>query len=110
MEFDVELSGPDGALIRTSGRLNLVSAPKLRDLVTRVVRTDGRSHVVLDLAGTDFVDSTGLGALIFGLKTARAAGGDLRIARAGAQVTMALQLTGLDSILESHDTVEECLQ
>lgn len=35
---------------------------------------------------------------------------DLRIARAGTQVTMVLELTGLDRILQSHDTVEECLQ
>jgi anti-sigma B factor antagonist len=110
MQFDVELSGSDGAVIHTNGRLNLVSAPKLRELVTRIVREDGRSHVVVDLAGTDFMDSTGLGALISGLKTTRAAGGDLRIARAGTQVTMVLELTSMDSILEPHDTVEECLQ
>ena len=110
MEFDVEPSGPDGAVIRISGRLNMIAAPKLRDLVTHIVHGDGRSHLVVDLAGTDFVDSSGLGALIAGLKTARSAGGDLRIARAGTQVTMVLELTGLDRILQSHDTVEECFQ
>jgi anti-sigma B factor antagonist len=110
MQFDVEPTGRDGAVIRTSGRLNMISAPELKDLVARIVREDGRSHVVVDLAGTDFMDSTGLAALISGLKTARSAGGDLRIARPGKQVTMVLELTSMDRILEPHETVEECLQ
>lgn len=110
MDFDVELSDGDGAVIRTSGRLNMVAAPKLRDLVARVVRQDGRSHIVVDLSDTDFIDSSGLGALIAGLKTARAAGGDLRIARAQAQVLTVLELTNLDQILRPHATVEECFQ
>jgi len=110
MDFDVELSDGDGAVIRTSGRLNMVAAPRLRDLVARIVRQDGRSHVVVDLADTDFMDSSGLGALIAGLKTARAAGGDLRIARAQTQVLAVLKLTNLDQILHPHNTVEECFQ
>ncbi|WP_461165242.1 STAS domain-containing protein [Arthrobacter sp. R4-81] len=110
MDFDVELSDGDGAVIRTSGRLNMVAAPKLRDLVAHLVRQDGRSHLVVDLADTDFMDSSGLGALIAGLKTARAAGGDLRIARAQAQVLTVLQLTNLDQILHPHETVEECFR
>ncbi|WP_308159771.1 STAS domain-containing protein [Arthrobacter sp. ISL-5] len=78
--------------------------------MAHVVDSDGRTRIVVDLAGTDFMDSTGLGALISGLKTALSAGGDLRIARAGSQVMMVLELTGLDRILHSHDTVEECFE
>lgn len=76
--------------------------------MTRLVDQEGRTSIVVDLAGTDFMDSTGLGALIAGLKTTRRAGGDLRIARPGTQVMTVLQLTSLDRILHPHDTVEEC--
>jgi anti-anti-sigma factor len=108
MDFDVELTDGDCAVIRARGRLNLVSAPALRDLVARVVREEGRSHVVVDLAETNFMDSSGLGSLVAGLKTARAAGGDLRIARPQTQVLMVLKLTNLDQVLHPHETVEEC--
>lgn len=108
MDFDVELTEGDCAVIRARGRLNLVSAPALRDLVARVVREDGRSQVVVDLAETDFMDSSGLGSLVAGLKTALAAGGDLRIARPRPQVLMVLKLTNLDQVLHPHETVEEC--
>jgi anti-sigma B factor antagonist len=110
MDFDVELSDGDGAVIRGRGRLDMVAAPKFRDLVAHIVRQDGRSHVVVDLAGTDFIDSSGLGALVSGLKTARAAGGDLKIACAQTQILTVLTLTNLDQILHPHTTVEECYQ
>ena len=87
----------------------MIGAPRFRELVTRIDQ-DGRTRIVVDLAGTDFMDSTGLGALISGLKTTRIAGGDLRIARAGTQVITVLQLTGLNQILQPHHTVEECFE
>ena len=67
------------AEIAAAGRLNMVSAPKLRELVAEVVEA-GSSRIVINLKETSFMDSSGLGALIGCLKAARQAGGDLRIA------------------------------
>jgi anti-sigma B factor antagonist len=108
---DVEVEYPhDGAaVVRTVGRLNMVAAPALREAVERLVTAEGRTHVVLDLTGTTFVDSSGLGALIGGLKAARAAGGDLRIAAVPPAVLTVLQLTNLDRVLRPYGTVAEAL-
>jgi anti-sigma B factor antagonist len=108
MEFDVQYPRDGAAIIRTIGRLNMVAAPRLRELVAATVQ-DGRSRVVVDLADTEFIDSSGLGALIAGLKTARAAGGDLRIARPPVQVTTVLELTNLHRVLRPYATVAESL-
>jgi anti-sigma B factor antagonist len=108
MQFEVEPTSGDGAVIRLHGPLNMVAAPRFRELMTRIVDREGRTRVVVDLAGTDFMD--GLGALISGLKTTRLAGGDLRIARPGTQVMTVLKLTKLDQIMHPHDTVEECFE
>jgi anti-sigma B factor antagonist len=94
------------AVIRGEGRLNMVSAPRLRDAVAAAV-ADGRPRVVVDLSPVDFMDSSGLGALVGCLKTARQAGGDLRIAAPSEQVTMVLQLSNLDRILTSYATPED---
>lgn len=108
MHVDVEPTGH--AIIRMNGRLNMVAAPRFREVVAQIVGQDGPTRIVVDLAGVDFLDSTGLGALVSGLKIARLAGGDLRIARAASQVMMVLQLTSLDRILGHRDTVEECFE
>lgn len=91
------------AIIDCVGRLNMVAAPRLRALVDQTV-AEGHSHIVVNLTETSFVDSSGLGALIGGLKVARQAGGDLRISGAPEQVLTVLQLTNLDRVLGSYDT------
>ncbi|MDQ0092344.1 STAS domain-containing protein [Paeniglutamicibacter psychrophenolicus] len=92
--------------VLASGRLNMVSAPTLRAYVGEVV-SSGSSRIVVNLAQTSFMDSSGLGALIGCLKAARQAGGDLRIAAVQPQVKMVLELTSMDRVLTSYSTTEE---
>jgi len=106
MEFQTESIGDDIAVIRGDGRLNMVSGPALRDTVKREIDR-GRVRVVVDLSGVQFMDSSGLGALIASLKQARENKGDLRIAAPSKQVSMVLKLSNVDSILTPFDTVEE---
>lgn len=105
MEIDTSELAAGAALIRLEGRLNMVSAPRLKATVDKVVE-DGTTRVAVDLSKVVFMDSSGLGALIGGLKKARQAGGDLRIAGANDQVSTVLRLTNLDRVLRSYDTVE----
>ena len=87
------------------GRLNMSVAPKVREELHRLIDS-GNNRIVVDLSDIETIDSSGLGALISGLKAARQAGGDLRIAEAGDQVAAVLELTNLDRILRSHDSAE----
>jgi len=90
---------PDGvAVLVAEGRINLVTATAVRREVQRVV-DEGHTRLALDLSGVEFIDSSGLGALVSGLKTARTAGGDLRLVAASEQVAGVLRLTNLDRIL-----------
>ena len=70
---------------------------------------DGQHRLVVDLGQVSFIDSSGLGALISGLKSARQAGGDLRIANPGEQARVVLKLTRLDRVLHPYDSVEDAL-
>jgi anti-sigma B factor antagonist len=101
MEFVTQNVDDLVAVIRGEGRLNMVSAPGLREAVTEAVAA-GRPRIVVDLSGVEFMDSSGLGALVGCLKTTRQAGGDLRIAAPSEQVTMVLKLSNLDRILTSY--------
>jgi anti-anti-sigma factor len=88
------------------GRLNMVSTSLLRETVHTVV-DHGSARIAIDLSNVDFVDSSGLGALVSGLKTARQAGGDLRIAGVNDQVRLVLSLTNLERVLTPYDSVED---
>lgn len=105
MNLDVEARDDTTAVLLPAGRLNLVSSPRLRAAVGDAVES-GRTMVIVDLSGVDFIDSSGLGALVAGLKTARTAGGDLRLAAAPQQVLSVLRLTNLDRVLKLHESVD----
>ena len=95
-----------GTVVIPRGRLTVVSAKSFRETVTAEIDRGSGEIVVVDLSQTEFVDSSGLGALIGGLKRARVAGGDLRIAAVPEQVHAVLRLTNLDRVLSLYETPE----
>jgi anti-sigma B factor antagonist len=105
MDYTVKDLGDGIAVLHLDGRLNMVSASRLREAVTSTV-AKGHTRIAVDLANVDFMDSSGLGALISGLKTARQAGGDLRIAAPSEQVKLVLQLTNMERVLLAHERAE----
>lgn len=104
-EVDIEPRSSDSAVLRPVGRLNLVTAPALRQSVSEQIGL-GRVRLIVDLAEVAFMDSSGLGALIGALKSTRDAGGDLRIAAPGEQVAMVLALSNVDRILKPYPSVD----
>ncbi|MFI5734917.1 STAS domain-containing protein [Kribbella sp. NPDC051587] len=61
--------------------------------------TAGR-EIVVDLAAVSFCDSSGLGVLVRLHRSAKAAGGDLKLARPQPQLLAALSISMLDRMFE----------
>lgn len=96
----------DGVLVvHLDGKLNMVHAPRLRELINARVGA-GDNRIAIDLTKVEFIDSSGLGALINGLKVTRQAGGDLRIASPTEQVKLVLGLTNMERVLKTYDDAE----
>lgn len=91
--------------ITITGRLNMVTAARVREAIQRAIDANG-GRIAVDLSGVVFLDSSGLGALIAGLKAAREAGGDLRLLRPAEQVALVLDLTNMASVLKSFESLE----
>ena len=108
--MDVRLEPqPDGkAVVHLVGGLDLQTAGAVKEHLASAV-AQGYRHLVVDLDGVPYMDSSGLAALIGGLKATRLAGGDLRLARPTDQTAMVLKLTNLNRILGSYDTIEAAL-
>lgn len=106
IEFAVVTTDEGIGVVTPKGRLNMVSARRLKEVLSELV-DGGTNRIVIDMAETTFLDSSGLGALIAGLKSARQAGGDLRVARPTESVITVFKLTNLDKVLRARDTVEE---
>lgn len=108
IDFEMTATGDGATVVSPKGRLDMVAASQLRTIVAETV-AGGSNRLIVDLVDTQFLDSSGLGALIAGLKTTRQAGGDLRIARPNEQVQMVLELTQMNTVLRPYATVDAAL-
>lgn len=104
-DFIVDRTDQGIGVITPSGRLTMVSARQLTQAVAGLIES-GTARIVVDLSATEFMDSSGLGALVAALKSTRQAGGDLRLAAPNEQVVTILRLTNLDKVLRPRDSVE----
>lgn len=85
-------------VLHVHGEIDMATCPQLRQEIVAQI-TGGCHHLVVDLESVEFIDSTGLGVLIGGLKRARANGGDLRVSGVHGRLAKVFDLTGLGEVL-----------
>jgi anti-sigma B factor antagonist len=67
----------------------------------------GHKRIILNLAGVDYIDSAGLGALVAGSSSIRRAGGELKLVNLTDRIRGLMQITRLSTIFEVHDSLEK---
>lgn len=108
MHISVTDRTDDISVVTLEGRLDLLSAAGVKARLNEEVAR-GRRRLVIDLGAVSTIDSSGLGALVGGLKVTRVAGGDLRLARTPEQGRTILRLTMLDRVLAAYGSVEDAV-
>lgn len=93
-------------VLDVKGEVDLDTAPALKGALADAIK-DGASNIVVNLEGVEFLDSSGLGVLIGGLKRCKEAGGMLALAGPRRPVRKVLTITGLDKVFPIHDSVNE---
>lgn len=92
-------------VVAVSGELDVYTAPALEDALGELVAAR-TTDIVVDLTGVSFMDSTGLGLLIKALKWTREHDGTLRIVANTEKILKVFRVTGLDTVLPIHDSLE----
>ena len=93
-------------VLTVRGEVDVTTTPRVRAQLISLL-SDGKPRLIVDLEGVRFMDSSGLGALVAGLKLARSRAGELRIVCEGQRsVRKVLEVTGLERVLERYDSVE----
>lgn len=109
-EFRLDTVGPVGdcAVLQVTGEVDAYTAPMLREQI-RELAAKGAVHLIADLGQVSFLDSTGLGALIGGLKRLREAGGSLTLVIIAPRILRLFQITGLTKVLAIQPSVAEAI-
>lgn len=96
------------AVVTVSGEVDVYTAAKLRTALDEEIAA-GRSRLVVDLESVTFLDSTGLGVLVGRLKVVRNHSGWLRVVSTQDRVLRVFRITGLDTVIGIHETLEDAL-
>lgn len=106
MDLTLATREVDGkTIVAVGGEIDVYTAPKLRDKITELVAA-GVYDLVVDMGEVEFLDSTGLGVLVGGLKRVRAHDGSLRLVCTQERLLKIFRITGLTKVFAIFDTVD----
>jgi anti-sigma B factor antagonist len=95
-------------IIAVGGEIDVYTAPKLRDKITELV-ANGIYDIIVDMEAVEFLDSTGLGVLVGGLKKVRAHDGSLELICTQDRLLKIFRITGLAKVFVIHDSADGAL-
>ena len=95
------------AVIAISGRMALGGETERLDAAVKGLLEQNVKKFVLDITTLDYADSSGIGMLVCCLTNVKKAGGDLKLVGANPRIKRILNMTGVDSILSTYDTLAE---
>ena len=106
MDLDIERGRHGEASVLTlRGEIDVYTAPRLRQAIIDLVE-EGETTIVVDMQKVDFLDSTGLGVLVGGLKRVKTRDGTLAIVVTQDKILKIFDITGLNKVFPLHDSVE----
>jgi anti-sigma B factor antagonist len=109
MDLDVETSLRGKATVLTlRGEIDVYSAPRLRQAIVDVV-DGGAQHLVVDMEKVDFLDSTGLGVMVEGLKRIKGREGTLSVVATQDKIVKIFDITGLNKAFAMYRSVDEAV-
>jgi len=96
----------DHTVIKLKGEVDIYTAPSLRETIVDAVEK-GHYKIAVDLDEVDFLDSTGLGVLVGGLKRVKQHEGELGIICNQEKILRIFKITGLTKIFKMYKGTEE---
>lgn len=106
MRVNSSTPGDTTCLMEIEGEVDVYTAPQLKQDIVDVAER-GVKHLIINLSKVEYLDSTGLGVLIGGLKRLREGKGNLVLVGPGMRILRIFEITGLDKIFDIYPTVEE---
>lgn len=96
-------------VLTLQGEVDIYTAPKLKGAVVQSLEA-GRNHLIIDLRAVDFIDSTGLGVLIGGVKRIKEGRGEMALVCSKGSILRLLGITGLDKVFPIYGDIAEALE
>ncbi|SRR5579883_161275 len=109
MSLEIRDSEREGVtIVALKGRLTVNEAGAVREKTSQLLAA-GKKHFIFDLGGVDYIDSTGLGALVICFTTIKKAEGVMKLDNLNKRNIELLVLTKLHTIFEVFSTEQDAI-
>ena len=109
MDLKLEDHMKDGIrVVDVEGEIDVYTAPRLRETLIGLV-DGGNYRLIIDMEGVEFLDSTGLGVLVGGLKRVHAHDGGIDLVCTQSKILRIFRITGLSKVFSIYDSVAAAL-
>jgi anti-sigma B factor antagonist len=100
MNLEIHHTKSDGIkVLSVTGEIDAYTAPEFRKQLIPLTEEKG-STIEVDLSGVQYLDSTGLGIFVAGLKSSKEHGSELRISGMTPRVKRLFNITGLGEVFD----------
>jgi len=109
MNIQEEQKGGIHIVRLNEARLDSNCSSTLKTELLRLIENEGAVNLLLDLANVDYIDSSGLGALLFGHRHLKGNKGRLKLLHLNPKVQTLLRIANLENIFEGYEDEEAAL-
>jgi anti-sigma B factor antagonist len=109
IKVNVRESEGDAYVVELTGEIDVYTSPKVKDAVTELIDRE-HYNLVINLEKVRYIDSTGLGVLIGGLKRVREHGGSDNLVCTNPQIKKIFDITGLVKIFGIFDDEQSAMK
>ncbi len=95
-------------VVDVEGEIDIYTAPRLRELLIDLAGK-GSYQLIVNLEKVGFLDSTGLGVLVGGVKRVRAHDGSLDLVCTQERILKIFKITGLTKVFGIYQTVDQAI-
>lgn len=107
MELHVK-NEENGVLVSVTGRMDAVSSPEFEKEISSLIDEDNVNFVI-DLAGLDYISSSGLRSILVTAKKLKGKNGRIMLAYLQAVVREVFEISGFSTIIPIYESVEEAM-
>lgn len=108
MNLNLEKINDFSVLTIHDERIDAHNSAELKEYILKIIE-GGESHIIIQLEHVRFIDSSGLGALLFGHKHMLAKSGQFALANIQKQVLSMFELTRLTRVFEIYTDINEII-
>ncbi|MDU1411785.1 MAG: anti-sigma F factor antagonist [Clostridium sp.] len=100
----------DNIIVTLQGELDHHSSEEVRNRIDDMLDRDNYKNLIFNFSGVNFMDSSGIGAVIGRYKKMSLRGGKVCLTNVKPNVKRIFELSGMFKIISIYDDVEEALR